>query len=510
MAIREDESFATMTMPRANTLRSPGSDAGGGGAPTGGGGGGEIGGASLRVILVGKLPLEQTLRREAGVRLVRARTALEAVGELAEDMTETGAQRSVVLVGAEAEPIDPTETSPPGTRGTLLESFISALREIDPGVLVLRVADNRLSPGPSDGAYDAIVPSDASAGLLRTLVEAKLAPRGRPSADQSAAPMASADLTRAIVGEATPTDGAPAPTEAPIGGASTSVITDPAMGPAMGSAGDSQLVAAVMSGRDVLLPALGMIRRRLLNAGISYLQTGGTNQPAGTRTAEVRYRTRVFGSLVDSSGQVSESGLIAAADWLGHWLALQEQQSELRRGALVDDLTGAFNRRYFERFMKAAIEECRKNKHSLSVLLLDVDNFKFFNDRFGHAAGDEILQEVVRLLRSCIRGNDRVCRLGGDEIAVVFYEPAGQREPGSRPMTDVMPVAMRFQQQIKEHRFPKLGTAAPGPLSVSGGIATYPWDGATTAELLARADEFLLQSKREGKNRITIGHHPQH
>jgi diguanylate cyclase (GGDEF)-like protein len=159
--------------------------------------------------------------------------------------------------------------------------------------------------------------------------------------------------------------------------------------------------------------------------------------------------------------------------------------------------------------MRAAIEECRKNKHALSVLLLDVDNFKYFNDKFGHAAGDEILQEVVRLLRSCIRGNDRVCRLGGDEFTVVFYEPAGQREPGSRPMTDVMPVAMRFQQQIKEHRFPKLGASAPGPLSVSGGISTYPWDGATTAELLARADEFLLQSKREGKNRITIGHHPQ-
>jgi diguanylate cyclase (GGDEF)-like protein len=137
--------------------------------------------------------------------------------------------------------------------------------------------------------------------------------------------------------------------------------------------------------------------------------------------------------------------------------------------------------------------------------MFDIDDFKQFNDRYGHAAGDEILRETVRLLRSVVRPSDKVCRIGGDEFVVIFHEPGGPRQPGSKPPSSIAAIAKRFQDAICAHKFPKLGREAPGSLGVSGGLATYPWDGRAAAELLARADELSLQSKRTGKNTITFG-----
>jgi two-component system cell cycle response regulator len=104
-----------------------------------------------------------------------------------------------------------------------------------------------------------------------------------------------------------------------------------------------------------------------------------------------------------------------------------------------------------------------------------------------------------------IRPTDKVCRIGGDEFVVIFYEPTGPRTPASKPPSTVYEIAQRFQQEIAAHKFPKLGREAPGPLTVSGGLATYPWDGSSGEALLARADELALQSKRQGKNAILLG-----
>jgi two-component system, cell cycle response regulator len=168
-------------------------------------------------------------------------------------------------------------------------------------------------------------------------------------------------------------------------------------------------------------------------------------------------------------------------------------------------LTGAYNRRAFNGFMNQAIEHAQKSRQVITLMVFDIDDFKTFNDRYGHPAGDQILRETVRLLRSVIRPGDRVCRIGGDEFAVIFYDAAGPRDPGSRPPEDVSTIAQRFQQQIREHRFPKLGESAPGTLTVSGGISTYPWDGRNVDELVQHADKLALDAKRAGKNAIAIG-----
>jgi two-component system cell cycle response regulator len=193
------------------------------------------------------------------------------------------------------------------------------------------------------------------------------------------------------------------------------------------------------------------------------------------------------------------------ADWLATWLRLGEQHRELREAAYRDSLTGAWNRRYFDRFFAAALARSRDGRHNLTLLVFDIDDFKVYNDRYGHAAGDEILIETVRLLQATVRPTDRVCRIGGDEFAVVFYEPTGPREAGSRHPTSFFDIARRFQKQVWEHRFPKLGAQAPGTLTISGGLATFPWDGTTVEELLDRADRLAMDSKRLGKNAITLG-----
>jgi diguanylate cyclase (GGDEF)-like protein len=138
-------------------------------------------------------------------------------------------------------------------------------------------------------------------------------------------------------------------------------------------------------------------------------------------------------------------------------------------------------------------------------MLFDIDDFKQYNDKWGHDAGDEIIREVVRLLRTIIRKGDHVCRIGGDEFAVLFCDPEPPREAGSNHPTTIEILAKRFREQVANASFPSLGDEATGILSISGGLATFPWDGMDVDSILRTADERLFQSKRQGKNSISIG-----
>jgi two-component system cell cycle response regulator len=457
----------------------------------------EAGAALIRAIVVGPAGVESRLRRLPGVTLVRASTPLQAAAEVAEGAASAEGERPVVFIAARAD------------RGPELRAgLMGALRESDPRVRVVLVG-RETDLEPSHGAtpearYDAVIPPEADDRAL--LAALGLA----PATPASPSPPAHSTPPTAPVMPLTPAPGEP-------GGAATPSDSGAASASRTAASLDDDvlLVRTLMSGRSVLEPALALLRRRLHNAPIDWEEGVGTPEPApdqsrgGQRSAVVAWRGRTFGRL---RGHAEPGELESAARWLAAWLALHEQHAELRRCAFTDDLTGAYNRRYFEHYLNAVIARCRAERRSLGVLLLDVDDFKYFNDTYGHAAGDAILQELVRLLRAVTRssepGGDRVCRLGGDEIAVVFYHPPGTRDHESTPPTAVSLLVERVQRAIGEHRFPKLGHQAPGRLTVSGGLATYPWDGRTPAELLACADERLLRSKREGKDRITLGPPP--
>ncbi len=218
---------------------------------------------------------------------------------------------------------------------------------------------------------------------------------------------------------------------------------------------------------------------------------------------ELRYGPRCYGML---SSRFTEARKLGPwAEWLARWMALDHEYRRYRTMAYRDELTGAWNRRFYSTFMKKILRKAARARRAVTVLVFDLDDFKRYNDDFGHDAGDEVLCETVRLLESVIRTGDRVCRIGGDEFAVIFADLQGPREPGSNPPETVGAIATRFQDQVCEMRFPKLGLDAPGNLSISGGLATFPWDGHDPADLLRHADQLALQSKRQGKNAITFG-----
>lgn len=465
-----------------------------------------------RVILVGRTGLESVLRGDAELEVTRVATTFDAIGELSSPIDQDSPRDAVVIIGPDADPALRENAGKDAGLGMIeAEEFVRGLRRVQPLVRVLRVAETGLSGVPYDGVISAR--SDA-AGAKRVILglAAGLVPGSAPGAPAGAGSEDRDDeldggIARQIESASVIRPAPMAPARAPASGVNEA------------AGGDEALVQAVLQGRDVLLPAIEIARARTGDAMLVVTSTGGSSPgfgngaglgagldvslPTAAGTVEISDGVSVIGVL--SGARVDPAMLRATGAWLSGWLKLARQQGELRRAAFTDALTGAWNRRYFERFLSAAIEQSAKARHQLSVLVFDIDDFKRFNERYGHVAADEVLVEVVRLLNSVIRPSDRVCRIGGDEFAVVFYEPGGPRNPGSKHPSSVQEIAARFQAQIRQKRFPKLGLDAPGTLTVSGGMSTFPWDGRTAEELLRHADLLALESKRQGKNAITLG-----
>jgi two-component system cell cycle response regulator len=424
-----------------------------------------------RLVLVGRTGLDERLR-EGEFQLVRARSGLDAIGALAGD----GAQAVILGEGSGAE--GATET----------RQMIEAMRRVRPGVRVLSSSAANGAAGAADATVRPEDPIAAIRSVIRGGTPASAA-APTPPAPPVASPTAASGAGRAAA--------IPAPASLPV------AAGDPAFA-------DAELARALTRGLDILGPAMEILRRRSGDPGLRFVPrpadssvepvAGANRSGAG---ADVLCAGQRAGRLL--SDRLPEGKLAGAAEWLGSWLMLRDQHAQLREAAFTDSLTGAWNRRYFERFLETALREARRDRHEVTLLVFDIDDFKRYNDAYGHGAGDDVLIETARLMRSVVRPSDRVCRIGGDEFAVVFNEPQGPREPGSQRPTSIMQIAERFQRQIALARFPKLGEAAPGPLTVSGGLASFPWDGHDVATLLRIADGRALASKRQGKNAITFG-----
>ena len=175
-----------------------------------------------------------------------------------------------------------------------------------------------------------------------------------------------------------------------------------------------------------------------------------------------------------------------------------------------DDLTGLKNRRYLRQFLPAIINAASENNTRVTLLLFDLDNFKHYNDTFGHSTGDAVLAQTARLIRRCCREHDVVVRLGGDEFAVIFWDLPEERPNDDRRHTSqdhprqVRFMAERFCAEMSLAEFECLGQKGKGKLTVSGGLATYSVDADTAEELFEKADHAMLEAKRSGKNKITI------
>ncbi len=425
-----------------------------------------------RVLLVGAEP-SRALRADERVELVRLRTAMEAIAELAAPGDPDHATNPRILALAEGA-IDAGDA----------QRFVAAAREADPSAVLLlwRRDDSTPVNGLANG-FDGVVAGPLTHGSLS--MPTQPTPPAPPS-------------PRAPAAE-TPRRQPEPIAEQPAFDAPMAELADD----------DSADLEALLTGANAREAFLETLRRRYGDPTIRFAEEDENIPRSNTRRVRVERRGAAFGVL--SSARLDERSMREAAAWLSPRLALAEQMRQLREAALTDPLTGAHNRRFYDRYLPNVIEQARARRLEAHLLLIDIDDFKQYNDRFGHQAGDEILVETVRMLKSVVRPGDKICRIGGDEFAVVFFEPEGPREPASggsqtgESRLSLSKVAARIQRVVCEKRFPKLGHDAPGKLSVSGGLATFPWDAADAASLIARADELAFQSKAAGKSVITLG-----
>jgi diguanylate cyclase (GGDEF)-like protein len=168
--------------------------------------------------------------------------------------------------------------------------------------------------------------------------------------------------------------------------------------------------------------------------------------------------------------------------------------SEAREQSIRDSLTGAYNHRHFQYVLQRVLGRAERLGRPLAVLMLDIDDFKSINDRFGHPVGDAILQGIVAEIRNEVRGDmDLLARYGGDEFAVVLPET---------PLEEAVLVAERVRRRIDERLFRMPDSHQILRATVSIGLATYPDDASDKKTLVELADAALYRAKRGGKNAV--------
>jgi diguanylate cyclase (GGDEF)-like protein len=224
---------------------------------------------------------------------------------------------------------------------------------------------------------------------------------------------------------------------------------------------------------------------------------------AGLVQAHVVGERGTYGTLL--SGSIDAAILASWSRWLAEWLDLEAEHLEFRRLSTLDQLTGAHNRHAFEQLVPAILDEARARRRTISLMYFDIDDFKQYNDSFGHVAGDEVLRETVAVLQQSIRNGDLVFRMGGDEFVVLFCDPNPPRHGGSGVPENIKEIAERCRSAVRRMQVPMLDASGPGPVTISAGCALFPWDSSDAKALLDLADLRALEAKRDGKDQINFG-----
>lgn len=168
--------------------------------------------------------------------------------------------------------------------------------------------------------------------------------------------------------------------------------------------------------------------------------------------------------------------------------------SKTRELSVRDELTQLYNRRHFQQMLPLEIKRSQRFQKPLAVLMIDIDYFKKFNDRYGHLAGDECLKEFVRVVNAKIREVDFFARFGGEEFVLIL--PSTSKEDG-------VVVAEKIIALVRQHEF-KAGAGKMERLTTSIGLAAYPEDAKSVEELIDAADIALYEAKNTGRDRVVV------
>ncbi|MFA5393427.1 MAG: sensor domain-containing diguanylate cyclase [Candidatus Ratteibacteria bacterium] len=167
---------------------------------------------------------------------------------------------------------------------------------------------------------------------------------------------------------------------------------------------------------------------------------------------------------------------------------------ELEILSITDGLTGLYNHRYFQKLLLEELNRSTRYKHSLSLLIIDIDYFKDYNDTYGHQTGDALLAATAKIIRGNIRNTDVAARYGGDEFCVILLETDKEA---------AFLKAEKIRGEMEACRFLEDQKQPDKNPSVSIGVATFPADAGDREKLLKKVDDALYRSKKEGRNRVS-------
>jgi diguanylate cyclase (GGDEF)-like protein len=247
--------------------------------------------------------------------------------------------------------------------------------------------------------------------------------------------------------------------------------------------------AAVHRLRDVnlLISALTV----LLVTGIGYGLVVSLTRPI---------EALIEGAKAVARGDLSREIPISSTDEIGYLTkvfnrmtrALKETHTDLQQKSSTDELTGLFNRRFLAKAFGIELSRAERSGKALSVLMIDIDHFKAFNDRFGHPEGDTVLRNTGAFLLGHLRSTDVSARYGGEEFIVLL------------PATEKKEAGQKAETLRKAFAEAGLSSAKNAKVTVSIGVASMPDDGLTEHELVGAADAALYVAKRQGRNRVAI------
>ncbi|MCH8956224.1 diguanylate cyclase [candidate division KSB1 bacterium] len=176
-------------------------------------------------------------------------------------------------------------------------------------------------------------------------------------------------------------------------------------------------------------------------------------------------------------------------------IELQRTKEELRQLAITDGLTGLYNYRYFKEQLLQELKRAQRHSLNISVVMIDIDHFKQYNDKNGHPAGDVVLKDIARLLRDNIRNIDLAARYGGEEFSLILIET-------DKPSAKI--VSEKIRKLVEDYGFAYESSQPDGKLTISTGVATFPEDGEDFDTLVSKADQRLYRAKEAGRNLIFV------
>ena len=201
-----------------------------------------------------------------------------------------------------------------------------------------------------------------------------------------------------------------------------------------------------------------------------------------------------------TSGATFDDVDLSLLDLIGPQIAIaleraewQDRATQFQLMSVTDPLTGLLNRRYLEERVTEELNRSTRYNYAMSCLMIDIDDFKKYNDLNGHQAGDEALKITAHCLKAALRSADVACRYGGEEFCILLPQTS---------LTEAGVIAERMRQRVAETDFPYGKSQPLGVVSISVGVSTFALDIDTAAKVISAADRALYKAKSKGKNRI--------